>query len=254
MGDPSRKGHIIKYVVDLDVVPKITEIHIHADQDGKLHVPEEYRCDVTYGANVKALAVALYSEGVLSNDRIAGFLNAAGGGLLGLSAGSVYGFCWSLSEKAEESIRHLEERLLNQEVVATDTTPVTVNGKPNYIRNFSMEDTVVYYAMKSKAIAALEKLDFLKQYTGILVHDHETAMYHFGTGHGEYNVHLLRYLKKNTEETGNCWSEGMAGGVRKESGNEMYCAILSVMETLKRRNMGLIENLKKLFQGTPAIF
>ena len=117
-----------------------------------------------------------------------------------------------------------------------------------------MEDTVVYYAMKSKAIAALEKLDFLKQYTGILVHDHETAMYHFGTGHGEYNVHLLRYLKKNTEETGNCWSEGMAGGVRKESGNEMYCAILSVMETLKRRNMGLIENLKKLFQGTPAIF
>ena len=208
--------------------------------------------------------------------------------------------------------------------------------------------------MKSKSLKALEKIDFLKKYTGILAHDHETALYHFGTGHEECNVHLLRYLRKNTEETKNSWSgemaellgemnrerkelleqkkssfpeemllryerkytellakgreenrdtghayakkeekkllnrmekyrdnhllflydfsvpfdnnmserdlrkvknrEKMAGGFRKESGNEMYCAILTVIETLKRRKMGLIENLKKLFLGTPAIF
>ena len=48
--------------------------------------------------------------------------------------------------------------------------------------------------------------------------------------------------------------EKMAGGFRKESGNEMYCAILTVIETLKRRNMGVLENVKKLFMGTPAIF
>lgn len=29
---------------------------------------------------------------------------------------------------------------------------------------------------------------------------------------------------------------------------------MTVIETLKRRKMGLIENLKKLFMGTPAIF
>ena len=46
----------------------------------------------------------------------------------------------------------------------------------------------------------------------------------------------------------------MAGGFRKESGNEMYCSIMTVVETLKKRNMGIIENLKKLFMGTPAIF
>ncbi len=46
----------------------------------------------------------------------------------------------------------------------------------------------------------------------------------------------------------------MAGGFRKESGHEMYCTILSVIETLKRRDMGIIENIKKLFMGTPAIF
>lgn len=208
IGDPSGKKYVTKYVVDLEVIPKITEIHIYADETGKIHVPEEYRSDVVYGANVKALAVSLYSEGVMSNDRIADFLNAASGDILGLSAGSVYGFCRKLSEQSQESIRHLDEHPLNSEVVATDATTVTVNGKQNYIRNFSIEDTVVYRAMKSKAITSLEKVGFLEKYTGILVHDHETAMYHFGTGHGECNVHLLRYLKKNTEETGKEWSGG----------------------------------------------
>ena len=46
----------------------------------------------------------------------------------------------------------------------------------------------------------------------------------------------------------------MAGGFRKESGQEMYCNILTVIETLKRRNMPILENIKKLFMGTPAIF
>lgn len=354
MGNPCAGNYVTKYVVDLDVVTKITEIRIYADANGQIHIPAEYRSDVTYGANVKALAAALYSEGVMSNDRIAAFLNTASGDVLELSEGSVYGFCRKLSDAAQESIRHLEEHLLNQKVVATDATPVSVNGEQNYIRNFSIEDTVVYRAMKSKSLKALEKLYFLENYTGILTHDHETALYHFGTDHVECNVHLLRYLRKNTEETGNGWSgkmiellsemnrerkkllgqkkscfpeetllkyekkytellsegreenrntrhryakkeekallnrmekyrhnhllflhdfsvsfdnnmserdlrkaknrEKMAGGFRKGSGNEMYCAILTVIETLKRRKMGLIENLKKLFMGTPAIF
>lgn len=354
IGDPSGNQYVTKYIVDLEVIPRITEIHIYADEEGRIRVPAEYRSDVIYGSDVKALDVSLYSEGVMSNERIAAFLNAASGDQLGLSAGSVYGFCRKLADKAGESIRHLEGHLLNQGVVATDATGVTVNGAQNYVRNFSIQDTVIYRAMKSKALGALEKLELLGKYTGILVHDHETVLYHFGTDHGECNVHLLRYLRKNTEETGNHWSEEMAellsemnqerkglqergipcfreeiitgyekkyeeliakgreenrqtrhryaqkeekallnrmekyshnhllflhdfsvpfdnnmserdlrkvknrekmaGGFRKESGNEMYCAILTVIETLKRRKMGLIENLKKLFMGTPAIF
>ena len=314
----------------------------------------QYLDDVTYGENVKALAVSLYSEGVMSNDRIAAFLNAAGNGELDLSEGSVYGFCRKFAWASAASIRHLEEKLLARDVVATDATTVTVNGEQNYIRNFSAGDTVVYHAMNSKSVEALKKLDFLKQYAGTLVHDHETALYHFGTDHAECNVHIIRYLRKNTEETGNHWSgemisllcemnkyrkelmaqefqamaaeritayeekyfsilkqgkeenkgtahkyakkeeaallgrmekyshnhllflhdfsvpfddnlserdlrkaknrQKMAGGFRKESGQEMYCSIMTIIETLKKRNMGMIENIKKLFMGTPAIF
>lgn len=354
IGDVSSGKYISKYVMDIDIAPVITEIRIYADGNGKYNIPAGYRLDVAYGENIKSLAVALYSEGVMSNDRIASFLNAASGGGLGLSEGSVYGFCRKFAKNAEKSIGKLEEDLLNQTVVSTDATVVTVNGEQNYIRNFSIAKTVLYRAMKEKTIDAMKKIRFFEKYTGILVHDHETALYHFGTGHAECNVHIIRYLKKNTEDTGNNWSsemitllcemnqarkgligegkdkfpeetirgyekkyhgliaEGrvqnvgtahkyakedeatllnrlekygpnhllflhdfavpfddnlserdlrkaknrqkMAGGFRKESGHEMYCTILSVIETLKRRDMGIIENIKKLFLGTPAIF
>lgn len=238
--------------------------------------------------------------------------------------------------------------------MATDATTVTVNGVQNYIRNFSTGQAVVYHAMKSKTIDEMRGLRFLKKYTGTLLHDHETALYHFGTEHAECNVHIIRYLRKNTEETGNKWSgemasllcgmnntrkafmeqgrnafpedmicryeqgyhailsdgreenkktrhryaredeqallnrldkyshnhllflrdfavpfddniserdlrkaknrQKMAGGFRKDSGHEMYCSILSIVETIKKRKMGMLENIRKLFMGTPAIF
>jgi len=354
IGNSDSNKYITKYVVDLDVAPLITEIHIFADENGKFNIPVEYHSDVTYGANVKALVVALYSEGVMSNDRISAFLNAASNDELGLSDGSVYGFCKSLAKKAGVSIGHLEDDQLNQTVVSTDATVVTVNREQNYIRNFSTEKTVIYRALKNKSLDALQKLRFLKVFTGTLVHDHETALYHFGTDHAECNVHLLRYLRKNTEDTGHAWSgrmisllcemnrarkelmqqgkrsfsediisayenqyqeliakgreenkttahkyaktdentllnrmekyshnhllflhdfavpfddnlserdlrkaknrEKMAGGFRKDSGHEMYCSILTIIETLKRRKMPIIENIRRLFMGTPAIF
>jgi len=207
--------------------------------------------------------------------------------------------------------------------------------------------------MEKKDIDALKKTGILSAYCGTLVHDHETALYHFGSRHGECIVHLMRYLKKNTEESGNAWSQELstlfstmngerkkriavgstfanaeildyesaydrillkgrssnkktsgkyakkeektllnrlakykenhllflndinvdfdnniserdlrkcknrqkiAGGFRKQSGNEMYCNIMSIIETCKRRKMQIFENICKVFNGTPAIF
>ncbi|MBQ8190041.1 MAG: transposase [Lachnospiraceae bacterium] len=349
----SEGKYITKYVMDLEVIPVIREIRIYADSDGRFHVPEEYRSDVTYGSKIKTMAVDLYSEGVMSNERICAFLNTISGNTLELSAGSVYGFCKSFSEKCVPSLNQIEEELLNEKNVCTDATVVTVNGKQAYIRNTSSEKAVLYHAMENKSIEALDAIEFLTKYAGTLTHDHETALYHYGTKHGECNVHLLRYLKKNTEEALNHWSselaaylckmnddrkerikkgitfteeelaayekrydeiiaEGkiqnkhtkgrlakqeektlltrlekykknhllflydfsvpfennmserdlrkcknrqkMSGGFRKQSGNEMYCAIMSIIETCKRKKMQVIENIKRIFDGTPAIF
>ena len=94
---------------------------------------DEYRSAVVYSTTVKALSTVLYSEGVMSNDRM------AGNGKLGILSGSVYGFCRKFASNAEGSIQNFETEPLNQEVVLTDATIVTVNGEQNCVRNFSKE-------------------------------------------------------------------------------------------------------------------
>ena len=63
--------------------------------------------------------------------------------------------------------------------------------------------------MQRKPLAELQAIDVLVAFMGVLVHDHETALYHFGSGHAECIAHLLRYLIKNTQETGNDWSQAL---------------------------------------------
>lgn len=349
-----QKGdYVSKYVIDLQILPIATELRFYADKTGKIAIPKEYQSDVIYGPVIKSIAVDLYSEGAVSNDRICEFINAISGDKLKLSKGSIYGFCHTFAEKSRDSISQIREELLNAETIYTDSTVITTNGKQAYIRNQSTVKTVLYSPMEKKDIDTLKETGILSAYCGTLVHDHETALYHFGSKHGECIVHLMRYLKKNTEESGNIWSgelrallcginkerkkriaiessftkeeiinyeatydslllkgrsenvrttgkyakkeektllnrlekykenhllfvhdfqvgfdnnmserdlrkcknrQKIAGGFRKQSGNEMYCNIMSVIETCKRRKMQIFENICKVFNGTPAIF
>ena len=141
----------------------------------------------------------------MSNDRICKFINTLTGGMLEVCTGSIYGFCKSFARITGKEINKIENGLLNQETVCTDATVVTTDGKQGYIRNFRSNSAVLYVAMEKKSRAALDAVPFLASYTGKLKHGHETALYHYGTGHGECNVHLLRYLKKTKKKQVHNW-------------------------------------------------
>ena len=130
-------------------------------------------------------------------------------GVIRIATGTVYGFCRSFSEKATSSLFNIEARLMNQSVIHTDATVVSVNGVQSYIRNISTDDAVMYYDMSHKTVAEMEKISLLKCFTGVMVHDHETTLYRFPALHAECNVHILRYLEKNSQDTKNDWSQKM---------------------------------------------
>lgn len=199
-----------RYVLDIEITPVITEHRFYADEKDEYAIPEDMRSDVTYGKELKTIAVLLYSEGVVSNDRIRAFLNSISRGLLNISEGSIYGFCKQFAARVQHVVAGYADELLNSSVLHTDATTMSRDGEQSYIRSISTNRCVLYQPMDGKSISDLKALPVLKDYTGALIHDHETALYHFGTAHGECNVHLLRYLKKNTEETGNSWSEELA--------------------------------------------
>lgn len=214
VGNPaSRPGmtYITRYRLDLKFQPVVTEFRIYAGEDGKYHVPENLNADVAYGDTLKGFCAYLYSEGVMSVERIAECISSITGGIMSISTGSVYSFIEAFSKGCPIEEAKIEDSLLNGPVACTDGTTVSMDGKKTNIRNFSNENSVLYYHTGKKSLAALQMIPFLQKYTGILSHDHETALYHFGTDHAECNVHIGRYLEKNTEETGNSWSRDMYG-------------------------------------------
>ena len=141
--------YIKKYVLDFKVILVINEIRIYQDKNGEINIPTEYKSNVTYGPFLKAAAVDL--ESVMSNDRICRFINKLTGDMLGVCAGSIYGFCKNFARITGEWINKIENELLNQETVCTDATVVTMNGKQGYIRNSSSNSVVLYAAMEKKS-------------------------------------------------------------------------------------------------------
>lgn len=211
IGD-AREGnpYVTRYKLDLDIRATATEYRIYADKDGKFIIPDDLKGDVVYGESIKSIIAFLYSEGVVSNDRITTFVNSISGDLLCISAGTVYNTCTSFSTKCVDVCEKIEDDLLNAHEICTDGTVVSTDGRQTYIRNFSTEQSVLYVSSEKKDLKTLKTFSVLRKFAGIFTHDHETALYHFGIGHGECNVHLLRYLLKNTEETGNLWSHDLS--------------------------------------------
>lgn len=56
----------------------------------------------------------------------------------------------------------------------------------------------------------------VESYEGILVHDHDTSYYRYGSDHQKCMVHILRYLKDSMEnEPDRTWNRQMHGLVRE---------------------------------------
>ena len=345
--------YISHYIVDLEVRPVAKELRFYADPEGNHHIPPKYLSEVIYGDTVKILAVDLYSEGNVSLERTQDLISSLSGRAITVSQGSIFHFLKQFAAMGEQSLKQIELELLKEQALCTDATYTSTDGVRSYIRNFTSDHAVRFYPMDSKTIEAHEGIELLSMYDGILMHDHETAMYHFGKGHAECNVHLLRYLRKNSEDTGNTWStdmirlmtdsnnrrkellgkqefftaeeaariteefksllakgyeqnqktqhkyaaseeltllnrltkyqgchllflydekvkfhnndserdlrkckthQKMSGGFRKESGIKLYCDIMSIVETCKKKGMQVYETIGSIFAGKRAIF
>lgn len=208
IGDISQpcKEHM---VLDLNFGAAATLMRFHADKNGNYSIPSEYRSEVTYGAGIKSLVALFYGQGVQSAERIVEMISAISGKTIVLSEGTVFNWLNEFKKKAEPDTRTIEDRLVDYHQVHTDGTNVTVNGVQSFIRNFSVLNWVLYVPMDTKGHKTLETIPFLQRYHGILMHDHETSLYKYGLDHVECLVHLIRYLTKNSEDTGHPWSQKM---------------------------------------------
>lgn len=184
---------VTKYRIGLEVNVYVEKHIFKHNPKTEEKIPKEFYTDVTYDNSIKALTIELGTYNVVALDRLSDLFNVFSKGLIDISNGTLVNFLKEFSLKSKRTLNNLENDLLNKALMHTDET---TNDNKWYIRNYSNSETVVYKPHEKKGHKQIEEHDILTRYTGGIMHDHDTAMYKYGSNNYECNVHLGRYLEE----------------------------------------------------------
>ena len=177
---------------------------------------------VIYGNTIKSISALMYMKGS-SLDAIKSLLDEFTDNKLSPSKGSIYNWIHGLSD------------------VLSNT------------------EYTLQYVSKKRGEKAIKDFGLLKQFNGILVHDHFIMYYNYGSGNAECNVHALRYLKGVTDFTEHKWAkklselliemknkkeELIASGIERISDTEYENFKNRYLEILKEGNLEYKKDLK----------
>ena len=193
---------IIRYEYDVEIKRIVTKHIIYPDKPTNI---EKY--PVIYGNNIKVIE-CLLNQRYMSLDGIQAFIYDATNNSLITSKGSLYSWSKEIYNKLlNTEYMYIQEQLMNSLVLNVDESPIKINGEQYYLHNISNGTHTLQYVTKHRSQDAVDEFGFLKSYKGILVHDHYTMYYNYGTGNAECNVHALRYLNGVCEFTNHNWAK-----------------------------------------------
>lgn len=245
------KPYISRYVQDIEITSVVYEYRYYPNDLGKYDIPKEQNNVVTYGKELKAVAMLLVHRVPASMDQTVNFLKAITKDAFDLTKASLVNWTNSLADKLDPFLEEILQGLYNANYVHTDESPININGKNHQLHNYSNDDYTLQYAHESKSKEAMEELGFLPNYLGTLIHDHNKVQYNFGTNHAECNAHILRYLKGVEDFTKHVWAQDMgkllqeilhqknllkAEGIDYFDASSMAMYVKSYDEILKRAN------------------
>lgn len=189
-------SEFIKYRLGIEIKSYVEKHIFKCGRNYKEKLPKEFYTDVTYDNSIKSLSIELGSYNVVSYDRLSDFFSVITNEVITLSNGTLVNFLYEFSNKSEESIKNLEQDILNGKNTFTDETGTKFNKKNMFIRNYSNENTVVYKAHKNKGHKPIIEDNILPNFYGGIMGDHDTTLYSYGTKNYECNIHLGRYLEE----------------------------------------------------------
>jgi transposase len=204
------KPYVTRYVQDIEITSVIKEYRYYINDSGKYDIPREQNNVVTYGNELKAVAMLLVHRVPASMDQSVEFLKAVTKDAFNLTKATLVNWSNSLAGKLEPFMEEILQGLYNANYVHTDESPININGKNHQLHNYSDDKYTLQYVHESKSKNAMEELGFLPNYIGTLIHDHNKVQYNFGTNHAECNAHVLRYLQGVEDFTKHTWSIDMS--------------------------------------------
>lgn len=216
---------VIKYVYDIYI--KVVRRKIVADaykcEDcGKVFTALKgslTETDVTYGPELQALILALMASDNVPINKVASLIEGISNGGLKPSEGYISKRMKKASKDLKGFKEDLRQLLIGQRIIHWDDTVVMVDKSRDCLRFYGDDKISFYTAHEHKDMAGLDAdgvLDSLSE-DQYVVHDHNVVNYNkkYDFQNVECGQHLLRDLKKNTDDTDHQWSKDLAEKIRE---------------------------------------
>lgn len=189
------KRYVEKAVIDIKIVKVVMKFRYYPDKHGKYNIPKCHNQNVQYGNNIKAMCVDLTNHLYNSMDGVTRFIEDITNGGMTISKGTLCLWQNEIANKLSPEIENIEFNLLKAYYINHDESQIKVNGDGYNILCACNRFYTRLWVKKHKSIKALEEINFLPNFKGIIVKD-GTELYNlFGILLAQCLSHILRYLK-----------------------------------------------------------
>jgi transposase len=208
-GEYKAVGFETRQVIDLDISKVVTEYkaEILEDSNGKRYTakfPAGIIRPVQYGINVKAHSVYMSQYQLIPYNRIEEYFHDQAG--IPISAGSIFNFNKDACKKLEPFEEILKSKLKESDLNHTDETGINIDGKRLWLHCVSNEYFTYFYPHGKRGFDAIEEMDILPAFKGILCHDHWKPYFRLDCLHALCNAHHLRELTRAWEQDEQKWA------------------------------------------------
>lgn len=205
-------GYESRQVINLKISTFITEYRaqILENEEGQQFVAEfpfGVTRDIQYGAQLKSHAVYMSQFQLIPYKRMEDYFSDQM--KLELSSGTLFNFNQEAFKLLERFELVVKLQLLQSEVLHVDETGINVNKKRLWLHSTSNSLWTYFYPHLKRGKLAMDEIDILPHFTGILCHDHWKPYYGYACLHALCNGHHLRELTWSADEDHQNWAREM---------------------------------------------
>ena len=192
------KRYIEKVVIDIKITKVLKRYRYFPDEHGKYNIPKIHNQYVQYGQFIKGMALDLMNHLPNSTDGVTRYIEDITNNGITLSKGTLILWTEELSTRMKPEIDNIEAKLLESYYINHDESGVKVNSEN--ILCASNDKYTRFWIHEHKSQEALQEIDFLPKYKGIIVKDGTELYNSFGLLLSQCLSYILRYLKPYYEE------------------------------------------------------
>ena len=169
--------------------------------------PDNVLLPTQYASELKAHAVYLSQGQMLPYQRLKDYFHSSAG--IPLSPGSLYNFNLKAYKLLGEFEGFAKAKLIEAMQLNADETSIRVGGKRIWLHCASNKHWTFLYPHERSGKEAMEEMDVLPHFKGVLSHDHWKAYFAFLCVHSLCNAHHLRELTRAWEHDNQTWAKKM---------------------------------------------